>query len=167
MQIVSLNHYLISYFKPLVTDSLVLSACSTSYSTCLSSGDESLEAPCLMQYNSCLVNFNSATTTPDCASSLLLCDDASNTCAADAASCKNTCSVALDICQSSGDSALTAGCQKQYQSCLVSFTAATAAIGEDCVASFTECRNDGGADNTCSSVSISLARNLRYGMSLT
>ncbi|KAF7884769.1 uncharacterized protein EAF02_005105 [Botrytis sinoallii] len=127
------------------------SACSTSYSTCLSSGDESLEAPCLMQYNSCLVNFNSTITTPDCASSLLSCDDASNSCAADAASCKNTCSVALDICQSSGDPALTAGCQKQYQSCLVSFTSATAVIGEDCVASFTGCRNNGGADNTCSS----------------
>lgn len=152
---------------PLVTDSRVLSACSTSYSTCLSSGDESLEAPCLMQYNSCLVNFNSTIATPDCASSLLSCDDASNSCAADAASCKNTCSVALDICQSSGDPALTAGCQKQYQSCLVSFTAATAAIGEDCVASFTGCRNNGGADNTCSSVRIILVRNPDYGISLT
>lgn len=131
------------------------SACSTSYSTCLSSGDESLKAPCLVEYNLCLVDFNSTITTPDCASSLLSCDDASNTCAANAASCKNTCSVALDICQSSGDSALTAPCQKQYESCLVSFTSATAAIGEDCVASFITCRDNGGADNTCSSVRFS------------
>lgn len=129
-------------------------ACSTSYSTCLSSGDGSLGAPCLMQYNLCLVDFKSTITTPDCASSYLTCDDAENTCAANAASCKNTCSVALDTCQSSGDSALHAPCQKQYQTCLVSFTPATSALGEDCVASFLSCREAGGADNTCSSVSF-------------
>ncbi|ESZ94770.1 hypothetical protein SBOR_4882 [Sclerotinia borealis F-4128] len=127
------------------------SACSTSYSTCLSSGDESLEAPCLAQYNFCLVDFKATTTTTDCASTYLTCDGAENTCAAGVASCKNTCSVSLDICQSSGDSALTASCQKHYQSCLVSFKSATAAIGEDCVASFTSCRDAGGEDNTCSS----------------
>ncbi|KAI9644986.1 hypothetical protein NHQ30_007021 [Ciborinia camelliae] len=127
------------------------SACSTSYSTCLSSGDKSLEAPCLAKYNLCLVDFSFTLRTTDCATSLLSCDDASNSCAANVASCKNTCSVALDICQSSGDPALTAPCQRQYESCLVSFTSATAAIGGDCVASFISCKNDGGADNTCSS----------------
>ncbi|CAD6443325.1 fe360cdc-be1b-49b7-a44a-8c826701a5eb [Sclerotinia trifoliorum] len=127
------------------------SGCSTSYSTCLSSGDKSLEAPCLTQYNLCLVDFKSSITKADCASSLLLCDEESNSCAANVASCKNTCSVALDICQSSGDPALTAPCQKQYQSCLVSFNAATAALKGDCVASFLSCRNNGGADNACSS----------------
>ncbi|KAB8291179.1 hypothetical protein EYC80_009867 [Monilinia laxa] len=127
------------------------SACSTSYSTCLSSGDESLEAPCLNQYNLCLVDFKSTTTTTDCASSYLSCDEAENTCAAGVASCKNTCSVALDISQSSGDPALIALSQKRYQSCLASFTAATAAIRQDCVGAFTSCRAAGGADNTCSS----------------
>ncbi|RAL65122.1 hypothetical protein DID88_001228 [Monilinia fructigena] len=115
------------------------------------SGDESLEAPCLNQYNLCLVDFKSTTTTTDCASSYLSCDEAENTCAAGVASCKNTCSVALDISQSSGDPALIALSQKRYQSCLASFTAATAAIGQDCVGAFTSCRAAGGADNTCSS----------------
>ncbi|KAF7868341.1 hypothetical protein EAF04_004873 [Stromatinia cepivora] len=126
------------------------SECSTSYSTCLSSGDKSLEAPCLTQYNLCLVDFKSSITKADCASSLLLCNEESNSCAANVASCKNTCSVALDICQSSEDPVLTASCQKQYQSCLVSFKPATAALKEDCVASFLSCRANGGADNTCS-----------------
>ncbi|KAM3075767.1 hypothetical protein ACMFMG_007893 [Clarireedia jacksonii] len=127
-------------------------SCSTSYSTCLSSGDESLEAPCLMQYNSCLVSFNSTISKLDCTSSYLSCDLAENECSALNAACKNTCSVALDICRSSGDPALTAACEKQYTSCLVSFTAATSAIGESCVDEYLSCDE---ADNKCEALDAS------------
>ncbi|KAF4622651.1 hypothetical protein G7Y89_g14377 [Cudoniella acicularis] len=90
---------------------------------------------------------NPIITTPDYASTYLLCDGADNECEADLAQCKNTCSVAYDTCQSSGDEALAAPCLKRYESCLVSFTAATSAIGQDCVASYLSCDE---ADNVCS-----------------
>jgi hypothetical protein len=122
-------------------------SCATSYDTCRSSGDESLDAPCLTQYNNCLVSFTSTVTTKDCTSKYLSCDGEDNTCTANNAQCKNTCSVAYDTCRSSGDEALDAPCLKQYDNCLVSFDVAQASIGEDCVAEYLSC-ND--ADNTCS-----------------
>ncbi|QSZ29878.1 hypothetical protein DSL72_004396 [Monilinia vaccinii-corymbosi] len=124
-------------------------ACSTSYSTCLTSGDQSLKQPCMEQYSQCLVNFNAPTTRPDCASTYLSCTEPENTCASKLAGCKNTCSVALDIALSSGDQSVVGLAQKRYQACLASFTAATDAIGKDCVGAYTSCRAGGGADNDC------------------
>ncbi|KAF8846627.1 hypothetical protein BDZ45DRAFT_682414 [Acephala macrosclerotiorum] len=121
--------------------------CSTSYDACRSSGDSSLDEECLQQYDDCLVDLTAVQTKQDCASAYLECDDDDNTCLANLAQCKNTCAVARDTCDTSGDEALSAGCQKQYDSCLVDFTAAKAAIGEDCVAEYLSCD---GADNTCS-----------------
>lgn len=121
--------------------------CSTSYDACRSSGDSSLDAECLHQYDDCLVDLSAVQTKQDCASAYLECDGDDNTCLANLAQCKNTCAVARDTCQTSGDKALSAGCQKQYDSCLVDFTAAKTAIGEDCVAEYLSCD---GADNTCS-----------------
>ncbi|KUJ17806.1 uncharacterized protein LY89DRAFT_61781 [Mollisia scopiformis] len=121
-------------------------SCSVSYDDCRSSGDSSLDEECLIQYDNCLVNFNSVITTPDCASAYLSCDAADNDCEADLAQCKNTCGVARDTCETSGDESLYPQCLKQYDSCLVNFTVAKAAIGEDCVASYLSCDE---ADNVC------------------
>ena len=129
------------------TNAQCKNSCSTSYDACLSSGDSSLDEKCLTQYDGCLVNFNSTITKQDCASAYIECDEADNTCLANLAQCKNTCAVARDTCETSGDPALTASCIKMYDSCLVDFTAAKTAIGEDCVAEYLSCDL---ADNTCS-----------------
>lgn len=100
-----------------------------------------------MQYDHCLVDFSSVVEVPDCASAYMSCDAADNDCEADLAQCKNSCAVVRDTCQTSGDEALLTPCLKQYDSCLVDFTVAKSAIGEDCVASYLSCD---GADNVCS-----------------
>lgn len=125
--------------------------CSVSYDACRSSGDASLDAPCLAQYTGCLVSFDVTTTKTDCTTEYFECDEADNTCLANNAQCKNTCAVALDTCNTSGNNSTGPACQKMYDNCLFNSTAALAAIGsEDCVASYLSCENNGTADNTCS-----------------
>jgi hypothetical protein len=119
------------------------------YSVCNSSGDETLSEECLAQYDSCLYDPTAVYATTDCTSAYLACDEADNTCLANLAQCKNTCSVALDTCQTSGDPALTASCSKMYDSCLFVQIAAEVAIGEDCVGEYLSCEESGTADNTC------------------
>lgn len=105
-----------------------------------------MDEQCLQQYDSCLVDLNYTPETTDCASAYLFCDGEDNECLADLATCKNTCGVARDTCETSGDEALLAPCLKFYDSCLVNFTAAKTAIGDDCVASYLSCTDE---SNVC------------------
>lgn len=123
--------------------------CSTSYSTCLSSGDAD-DAACLTQYDNCLVSFDAVPGQTDCVTSYTDCENdgtADNTCSAGMATCKTNCATSYSTCLSSGDSTLAAPCLNQYNHCLVSFAwdTNTTTTGEDCVSKYMSCDD---ADNT-------------------
>lgn len=124
-------------------------SCSTLLDICNSSGDNSTSVACQSQYDTCLYDPTAVHTNVDCTTAYFSCDGDDNTCLATLATCKNTCSVALDTCQTSGDDAFEPQCTKLYDSCLFDATAATAAIGEDCVGEYLDCEASGTADNTC------------------
>ncbi|THW49428.1 hypothetical protein D6D21_02442 [Aureobasidium pullulans] len=86
------------------------SQCGYLYSTCLSSGDESVKEGCLSFYSECTSGTGNST-----ASSL--------NCVADVEQCyldgtKSDNARSFSACTSSGDPSVTAQCSSQYQSCL-------------------------------------------------
>ncbi|THY95953.1 hypothetical protein D6C92_04150 [Aureobasidium pullulans] len=98
------------------------SQCGYLYSTCLSSGDESVKEGCLSFYSECTSGTgNSTASSLNCVADVEQCylngtDDM--VCDSSNAQCKNQCSRSFSACTSSGDPSVTAQCSSQYQSCL-------------------------------------------------
>lgn len=107
--------------------------CSDANSKCNQSGG----SDCIGSYNSCLDSF-AVQTTPSCVNSYSSClsSETEPTCNSLNTICKNSCSVALDACQSSGDASVTAACRGQYNTCLDNF----AELAQpDCVSKYDSC----------------------------
>ncbi|THY59487.1 hypothetical protein D6C97_04065 [Aureobasidium pullulans] len=113
------------------------SQCGYLYSTCLSSGDESVKEGCLSFYSECTSGTGNST-----ASSL--------NCVADVEQCylNGTDDMSQDTCLSSGDESVKPACQKHYDTCLgATPEAEKAASSINCVQRYTSCFSSGIEEN--------------------
>ncbi|THX40697.1 hypothetical protein D6D10_03294 [Aureobasidium pullulans] len=118
------------------------SQCGYLYSTCLSSGDESVKEGCLSFYSECTSGTgNSTASSLNCVADVEQCyldgTKSDSACDSSNAQCKNQCTRSYSACTSSGDPSVTAQCSSQYQSCLGSSKLEKPKV--DCVAENDAC----------------------------
>ncbi|KAI5200102.1 hypothetical protein E4T39_05851 [Aureobasidium subglaciale] len=119
------------------------SQCGYMYSTCLSSGDESVKDDCLSFYSQC-TSGSSNSSSLNCVADVEQCyldGTIDQTCDSSNAQCKNACTRDFSACTSSGDESVTAQCSERYQSCLGSSKLEPSVI--DCVSRTEACYTSG------------------------
>ncbi|THY52124.1 hypothetical protein D6C99_04238 [Aureobasidium pullulans] len=129
--------------------------CSREFSTCLSTGDDSVKGQCEDFYLSCLGSSKLQKPKVDCVAENDACylsgEFSDAECDAKNAVCKTVCSRSQDTCLSSGDESVKPACQKHYDTCLgATPEAEKAASSINCVQRYTSCFSSGIEENVCS-----------------
>ncbi|THX86069.1 hypothetical protein D6D05_02617 [Aureobasidium pullulans] len=129
--------------------------CSREFSTCLSTGDDSVKGQCEDFYLSCLGSSKLQKPKVDCVAENDACylsgEFSDAECDAKNAVCKTVCSRSQDTCLSGNSSSVVEGCNTHYSQCLGSADV-TPVSPVSCVEIATNCFLSGDASNNCSAI---------------